>query len=245
MSTHSAMARSAAGLSTQIERARPCTTRDPRWWDTFNPGNAKAIDLCKTACPFKDECERDPSEPIGIVRAGVAYDDDTCPVDTCPVCKHPRRHIDKILGRCDPCGRTAKADEKGAKDDAKAAKSLDADRVAAHHDVIFRMLTNAERPCTYRDVAKVIKLHPRAIEGYWKRQVAKHGYQRTRRTLAWTIDRWAELSAAGLSGRQVAGRLGISHSALQAHMSKARRAGDPRVPAADPTKQRFRESVTA
>lgn len=225
-----------------IERARPCTTRDPRWWDTFNAGNAKAIKLCNTACPFKDLCEQDNTQAIGVIRAGIAYDDDGLPVVACSVCGHPRRRVDPVNEQCEPCVRKAVAAEA-----ARVKAASEPARPSDHHDAIVRMLTDVDLRCTYRDVSQALGIPASSIETYWHKHKRRLGLTRPKVRLSReeVVTRWSEMTAAGMSAPRIAQRLGISGSALNAQLSRSRVLGDPRVPVADPAKQRRAKAVRA
>ncbi|MFC6017769.1 hypothetical protein ACFP2T_16330 [Plantactinospora solaniradicis] len=64
----------ARGLTAVVIDTRPCARWDPRMWETGNPGNAEAAEMCGW-CPFRPTCPADNPNPRGMVVAGVAYDD--------------------------------------------------------------------------------------------------------------------------------------------------------------------------
>lgn len=68
---------------------RPCVVNPPQWWDLGDDGNATAMWLCRTRCPFNNDenaCEITP----GTIRRGQPYGDSPKPVKVCQDCRHPR-----------------------------------------------------------------------------------------------------------------------------------------------------------
>lgn len=72
---------------------RPCVTHPAHWWETGNPENSDAIDLCEEACPIYGTCKPAPRE-VGMIRDGVPYDDDGKPVRSkADIAKHHDRIV--------------------------------------------------------------------------------------------------------------------------------------------------------
>lgn len=63
---------------------RACEILPEQWWDTDDDGNRLAIMLCNL-CPG---CTMNDPRPCGVIRAGVAYADDSKPRALCP-CGYP------------------------------------------------------------------------------------------------------------------------------------------------------------
>ncbi|MBM0277236.1 hypothetical protein [Micromonospora tarensis] len=145
---------------------RPCVTNPVGWWDTGHKNNPVAINLCNTRCPLKlrDECKPGKYEkPIGVVRAGVAYDDRGTALKQCPICQRPMtKHFANRAPRCGSCSVT------------KSQNPAD------HHDAIA-MMASAKRPWSY--IGASLGIDPEAASSYWTTFVAQRRLNGAGRTL--------------------------------------------------------------
>ena len=208
-------ARTAYGLSRLGEDWRvqgKCWRRDPQMWDTGHEGNELAKALCRR-CPIRARCKADPRPAVGIIRAGVAYDD---------------------YGHAE-----GQARPKPAPAPRRVATPTE---VSERRDRVIALLSQDPRP-SYAQVAQIVGSTRLAVKSVWLRHANREGIDRSAQTnpssghrspRPTTIDRWHELQGLGLTRREVADRLGITPQALYAAMSRARNAGDPRVPAENP-----------
>lgn len=89
------------GRCAPLADLRPCEVRNPDWWVTGNENNATAIMLCQTACRFASGCPAANPDPVGVIVAGVAYDDYNRAVKVCDQCGHPWHQ--RIAGRPATC----------------------------------------------------------------------------------------------------------------------------------------------
>jgi hypothetical protein len=71
-----------------------CETRPTDWWETGDEGNRLALLLCGV-CPARVRCAETSTGEYGVVRAGVAYQDDGRVAAICD-CGQP---IDTYRGR--------------------------------------------------------------------------------------------------------------------------------------------------
>lgn len=91
-----------------------CRGRPPQWWETGDTGNRLAMTLCRH-CPIRALCPQLDPEPVGVVHAGVAYDDDGNP---CRICECGQPIVGRtgdpalcstcapvVMGACEDCGR--------------------------------------------------------------------------------------------------------------------------------------------
>lgn len=87
---------------------RLCVGRPCDWWITGDDGNRLALMIC-SVCPAKPECEGEDPEPVGVIRAGVAWGEFGERRPLCP-CGYPvpRRASVECL-RCDPPQNVASA----------------------------------------------------------------------------------------------------------------------------------------
>lgn len=125
---------------------RPCATNPAHWWDTGDRNNGRAIDLCRTACPFLNTCAPKKGElkPLGVIRAGAAYDDRGRKSRLCRTCSGPLNKA--TLGNtCDPCSRG---------------------RLIAQH---ARIATMREAGCSWAAIGRVVGYHADTVRKYWTR----------------------------------------------------------------------------
>lgn len=126
---------------------RPCVTNPPQWWDTGHAGNGDAIRLCNTACPLKTVCAADTDQPIGVIRAGIPYDDDGRRLNTCTTCDHPVSAWSGAARKmCRHCPRDA--------------------RPVDHHQRIAELRAAGKG---YAEIADDIGAHREAVRAYWMR----------------------------------------------------------------------------
>jgi hypothetical protein len=81
--------------------SRPlCASLPADWWDTGDPGNRLALQICGrcTGCPDDDP------QPHGVIRRGVAYFDTGKAVPICPSCGRPNvSYRGGAVGLCSSC----------------------------------------------------------------------------------------------------------------------------------------------
>jgi hypothetical protein len=126
---------------------RPCVTSPPQWWDSGNRHNPRAINLCRTACPFRQQCEPDNGDPaIGVIRGGVAYDERGKPLPLCHQCQQPlNKSVQPGSNTCDLCRRG---------------------RLVVHHARIAELV---EAGTSWAVIGRAIAHHPDAVRKYWTR----------------------------------------------------------------------------
>lgn len=126
---------------------RPCVTNPAEWWDTSHHNNGQAIGLCNKQCPLKTRCAADPDQPIGVIRAGVPYDDHGRAMNTCKNCDYPLPAWNGLVRKmCNHCPRDA--------------------RPIDHHQRIAELRDQGR---SYAEIADEIGAHPEAVRGYWLR----------------------------------------------------------------------------
>lgn len=135
---------------------RPCVTNPVGWWDTGHKKNPTAINLCNTRCPLKLRNECKPSKyekPLGVIRAGIAYNGRGTALKQCPICQQPMAdYYNNSSPRCGSCS---------------IARSQNP---ADHHDAIAKMAA-AKRPWSY--IGANLGISPDAACSYWTGYVAK------------------------------------------------------------------------
>ncbi|GIM88844.1 hypothetical protein [Paractinoplanes toevensis] len=82
-----------------------CLGRDPEWWGFNHDGARLALAICRR-CPAAGECRDDEPEPLGVIRAGVAYSDEGRALPLCSTCGYPNARVgfgsDERCERCMP-----------------------------------------------------------------------------------------------------------------------------------------------
>lgn len=145
---------------------RPCVTNPVGWWDTGHKNNPTAINLCKTRCPLKqrNECKPRPNEkPIGVIRAGKAYNGRGNPLKQCPICQQPM--ADYYNNSSPRCGNCTIADSQNPAD---------------HHAAIATMAV-ARMPWSH--IGANLGISPDAARNYWTEYIAKQRAIQAGRTL--------------------------------------------------------------
>jgi len=79
-----------------------CRGRDPEWWDFHSDGARLALAICRR-CPASAECAAEEPKPLGVIRAGVAYNDEGTVLSLCPTCGYPQHRPG--FANPDRCGR--------------------------------------------------------------------------------------------------------------------------------------------
>lgn len=143
---------------------RPCVTRPAQWWDTGNSQNVRAIDLCKKQCPLRAECKPGRYEkPIGVIRAGVAYNDRGTAIKQCPICDRP---MTDWYGNSTPrCGRCSQQNSQNPAD---------------HHNAIA-LMASAKKPWSH--IGATLGISPDVARCYWTEYVARNRANANQRTL--------------------------------------------------------------
>ncbi|MBQ1047788.1 hypothetical protein KBX50_04700 [Micromonospora sp. C51] len=78
-----------------------CVDQPAAFWNTHHKGNLRAFELCAT-CPLPAAGRCGPHlRPVGLIVAGVAYDDQGHALRRCPKCGYPmRRQLGHRYGVC-------------------------------------------------------------------------------------------------------------------------------------------------
>lgn len=134
---------------------RPCVTNPAQWWDTGHRLNPRALTLCQTACPLaarQDCAPKGKTAALGVIRAGVAYDERGHRVHLCRTCRMPlNKGIRPGSRDCDLCRRG---------------------RLAAHHD---RILTMHDSGASWAVIGRAIGYHGDTVRKYYIRHTQAAG----------------------------------------------------------------------
>ncbi|MFI7608709.1 hypothetical protein ACIBTV_26675 [Micromonospora sp. NPDC049366] len=136
-----------------------CVGQPSTYWNTFNAGNLRAFELC-AVCPLPAAGECGPQlEPLGLIVAGIAYDDKGVALARCPKCHYP---MPRRKGyRNGVCGRAA------CPDGAKRRKRQQARAKAGirHKPSMFREQIRELTLARVRraDIAEQLRLTPRGV----------------------------------------------------------------------------------
>lgn len=141
-----------------------CQGQPSTWWNTFNPGNLDAFKLC-AICPLPGAGRCGPGlEPVGLIVAGVAYDDSGQALEQCPKCKYPmprrKGYRNGVCTRkaCPDGVKRTRRERKAATDAAKAAGKV---RRPSMFLAEITELTLAGVPRA--DIAAQLQLNPRGV----------------------------------------------------------------------------------
>jgi hypothetical protein len=137
---------------------RPCVTNPPQWWDTGNRRGNTALRLCGT-CPWIDQCTpTNGDKPTGVIRAGVAYDDNGRPARLCKGCAAAlNKATAHTTVHCDRCKRG---------------------RLVRHHTRIADLV---EQGCSWAVIGRAVGYHGDTVRRYWVRHLNEQNQHQEKR----------------------------------------------------------------